>query len=98
MEKIKSNLLGVIALVLVIIAAIFAFNANSFGIWLAAASFILAVIDIVIGFKKETLAFQEYFQVAVKEKTFSVIAIFGCVIIAFFIPEIIAASELAKFR
>lgn len=96
MEKIKSDLLGAVSLALILVAAIMGVCGNTFGIFLAAVSFILAIVDIVIGYKKEQLAFQEYVHVAVKEKTFSVIAIFGCIVFAFFTPEIIYKAEFAK--
>lgn len=94
MNKIKSDFLGTISLAAIIIGGIFGICSKPISILFAVISIILAAIDIFLGYKKEQLAFQEYFQVAVKEKTFSVIAIIGCVVFAFFVPLIITQAQI----
>ncbi|MBQ8605706.1 MAG: hypothetical protein IJ408_03130 [Clostridia bacterium] len=76
--------IGFVALIGTVIAVLVMLFANAVaGLVIYIISFIIAVIDLILAFKKEALTPKEFLAVAIKERTGSVITIIAAAAVIF---------------
>lgn len=70
------SLIGTIASILIMLII-----NSTFGLIVYILSFILAIFDLVMAYKKENLTPKEFLEVAAKERTLSLVTIFAVIVV-----------------